>query len=308
MRIVRRKASISPFAVAAVAAALLCGCSPRSDQGPNAAAAPDVDGQLREIEERSYAAWTAGDADFWSANLSESYVGWGATGRTDKRAAVELLSSENCRITAFSLGETQITQLTPDAALLAHRTDLTGACNGAPFAPAYTTVTLYVREAEQWEIAYRAQSAVVDPLKATIPADSDVWTSGATRDDAETQALLAREVEVVNAWKDHDGARMAALFGPDLQFVDIFGAHIGSRSEALKAWSGEGCDVTGFEFTGAQATMFTPDFGVLTYRAAYEGTCFGQDLWPIWGTAFYVRHRENWLWSSGINVLAGAPA
>lgn len=303
---VRRRASIS-FVAAAALGALLCGCAQYSDQGRRAAAAPDLADLLREIEERSYAAWTAGDAEFWSAALSESYVGWGASGRTDKRAAVELLSGPHCRITAFRLGEPQITQLTPDAALLAHRTELTGVCNATPLAPAYTTLTVYVREADQWKIAYRAQSAIVDPMQAMIPADSDVWTSGATRADSATQALLAREVEVVNAWKDHDGARMAALFGPELQFVDIFGAHIGSRGEALEAWSGEGCDVQGFEFTGAQAQMFTPDFGVLTYRAAYQGTCFGQDLRPIWGTALYVRRGDDWLWSSGINVLASAP-
>ncbi|MFN3958673.1 MAG: nuclear transport factor 2 family protein [Parvularculaceae bacterium] len=225
----------------------------------------------------------------------------------DKRAAVDLLSSATCRITEFRLGESQITRLTPDAALLAHRTDLTGTYNGTPLAPAYSTLTVYVREAGQWKIAYWAQSAIVDPMQATIPTDSDLWTSGATSDDPATQALLAREVEVVNAWKDHDGDRMAALFGPELQFVDIFGAHIGTRSEALKAWSGEGCDVKEFEFTGAQARLFTPEFGALTYRADYRGTCFGQDLWPIWATAFYVRRGDDWLWSSGINVLAGAP-
>lgn len=307
MGIVRRKASISLVAAAAIAVTLLCGCSQQSDQHRSAAAAPDLAAQLREMEERSYAAWTAGDADFWSSALSDSYVGWGASGRTDKDAAVELLSGSQCRITAFRLGEPQITQLTPDAALLVHRTEFTGVCNGTPLAPAYTTLTVFVREADQWKIAYRAQSAIIDPMQATIPADSDVWTSGATGADPATQALLAREVEVVNAWKDHDGARMGALFGPELQFVDIFGTHIGSRDEALEAWSGEGCNVQGFEFTGAQAQMFTPDFGVLTYRAAYDGACFGQDLWPILGTAFYVRRGEDWFWSSGINVLAGAP-
>ena len=79
------------------------------------------------------------------------------------------------------------------------------------------------------------------------------------------------------------------------------------RDEALKAWSGEGCEVSGFTFNGAKATMLGPDFGVLTYRAVYDAKCFGQDVWPIWGTAFYVKHGDDWLWSSGINVIAGAP-
>jgi hypothetical protein len=135
-----------------------------------------------------------------------------------------------------------------------------------------------------------------------------LMTSSPTASDAATQTLLARERAVVNAWKDRDGKRMAELFGPTLQFVHIFGNHIATRAEALKAWSGEGCDVKGFELEGAKATMFSPDVGVLTYRADYDAKCFGQDVWPIWGSAFYVRHGDAWLWSSGINVLAGAAA
>ena len=90
-----------------------------------------------------------------------------------------------------------------------------------------------------------------------------------------------------------------------MQFIDIFGDHIATRAQALKAWSGEGCDVRSFEFSGAKATMFAPNFGVLTYRASYDAKCFGQDVWPIWGTSFYVKHGDAWMWSGGINVLAG---
>lgn len=307
MGVVRLKFLMRLVGVTASAAALLCGCARQSDQVWPAAAAPDLAVQLGEVEERSFAALVAGDVAYWSNALSDNYVGWGGSGRIDKRAAIERLSNPDCRITAFRLGESQLTRLTPEAALLTHRTELTGACNDTPMAPAYSTLTAFVREAEQWKIAFRAQSAIVDPIKATIPVDSNVWRSGATSDDPGTQSLLAREVDVVNAWKDHDGERMAALFGPELQFVDIFGTHIGTREAALEAWSREGCDMQGFEFTGAKAEMFAPDFGVLTYRAEYEGTCFGQALWPIWATAFYVKHGDDWLWSSGINVLAGAP-
>jgi len=61
-----------------------------------------------------------------------------------------------------------------------------------------------------------------------------------------------------------------------MQFIDIFGDHIATRAQALKAWSGEGCDVKSFEFSAAKATMFAPNFGVLTYRASYDAKCFGQ--------------------------------
>jgi hypothetical protein len=143
-------------------------------------------------------------------------------------------------------------------------------------------------------------------MKAVRPAASALWTDGPTLGDADTQSPLGREQLMVSAWKDHDAGRMDKFFGPEMQFIDIFGDHIATRAQALKAWSGEGCDVKSFEFSGAKATMFAPNFGVLTYRASYEAKCFGQDVWPIWGTSFYVKHGDAWMWSGGINVLAGA--
>ncbi len=259
------------------------------------------------LEEQSYAAWKKGDAAVWSSHLSENFVGWGATGRIGKTEAVTALGGARCQIDGYKLSKMQITQLTADAALLTHRTEVEGACDGQALPAVSSTASIYVRESGAWKLAYRAQSEIVDPMKALKPADSDVWESGPTGDDDATQVLLTRETAVVTAWKDHDGARMAKLFGPEVQFIDIFGNHIGSRDEALKAWSGEGCEVSGFTFNGAKATMLGPDFGVLTYRAVYDAKCFGQDVWPIWGTAFYVKHGDDWLWSSGINVIAGAP-
>ncbi|MBS0614261.1 MAG: nuclear transport factor 2 family protein [Steroidobacteraceae bacterium] len=267
---------------------------------------PDLARVLGALESQSFAAWKSGDRGFWATYLSDDFVGWGPSGRLDKDSAVLALSGAGCRISNYRLSNEQMSRLTPNAALLTHKSEVNGVCGGKPLAPTVYTATVYVREGGQWRAGFRAQSAVVDPLKATIPAASGVWTDGPTRSDADTQALLAREQAMVEAWKNRDAARMDRFFGPSIQFVDIFGNHIGSRAEALKKWSGEGCDVKGFKFSGAKATMLAPDFGVLTYRAVYDGKCFGQELWPIWGTAFYVKRGAVWMWSSGINVLAGA--
>ena len=267
---------------------------------------PALTARLEALEASAYAAWKAGDTRLWDDFISRDFVGWYPSGRLDKAETVRAHARPPCPTLTYRLTNQQVTPLTPDAALLTARAELHGTCGGKPLTPVAYTATVYVREAGQWRAAFHAESAVVDPMKATIPANSAVWTGGPTRTDALTQTLLARETALVNAWKDHDARRMAPYFGPDIQFIDIFGNHIGSRAAALKAWSGRGCDVKSFTFTGAKATPFSPDFAILTYRAAYQGTCFGQDLWPIWGTAFYVKHGATWLWSSGINVLAGA--
>ncbi|MBS0505200.1 MAG: nuclear transport factor 2 family protein [Proteobacteria bacterium] len=284
---------------------LALGMSPRATAAQSSPTTGNLTDHIGALEERAYAAWKARDAKFWAGALSERFVGWGPSGRIGKSAAIPILTGENCRIATVRLTDQQLTPLTSGIVLLTHKTDVDGTCSGKAV-PAARTVTLYVRENGQWKIGFRAQSQIVDPMKAVRPAGSDRWASGRTGTDIHTQALLARELAMVDGWKDHDAVRMDKFFGLSLQFVDIFGNHIGSRADALKAWSGEGCDVKDFKFTGARATMFAPDFGILTYRASYDAKCFGQDVWPIWGTAFYVKQGDRWMWSSGINVLAGA--
>ena len=266
----------------------------------------DLAGKLGTLEERSYAAWKSGDTKFWTTFLSEKFVGWGRSGRLDKSSAKRVLSGAGCKIGSYRLTDKQVSQLTPNAAVLTHKTEVNGTCGGEQLAPASYTATVYVREAGQWKAVFRAQSAIVDPMKATKPAVSDLWTGGMTRSDASTQTLLARERAVWSAWRDRDVKRIDALLGASIQFIDIFGNHIATRPEVLKAWSGEGCDVKSFDIGGATATMFSPDFGILTVRATTNGKCFGQDVWPIWGTSLYVRRGNTWFWSFGINVLAGA--
>lgn len=281
---------------------------PASDARAAAAAAQSPDVRIAALEEQSYAAWQAGNEAFLSDLVSRRFVGWGQSGRIDARAALPALAGSGCTVGKFRLVGKQVSRLTPQVVLITHRTEVEGQCQGKPLPPAAYTASIWVREGDAWKLGYRARSVVADPTKLAMPARSSVWSSGPTAPDPATRTLLARETEVVNAWKDRDGTRMAALFGPEIQFIDIFGNHIGSRARALQAWSGEGCAVTRFRFDGASATPLAPDFGVLTYRAEYDGECFGQTLWPIWGTAFYVRHGDRWLWSSGINVLAGAAA
>lgn len=293
------------LAIGGAVALSACGNAQVSGPSNGSSAAQELAGELGTLEERSYAAWKSGDTKFWTTFLSEKFVGWGRSGRLDKSAAERVLSGADCQIGSYRLMDEQVSQLTPNAAVLTHRTEVNGTCGGEQLAPSYTA-TVYVREAGQWKAAFRAQSAIVDPIKATKPVASDLWTGGPTLSDASTQTLLGREQAVWSAWKDRDAKRIDALLGDPIQFIDIFGNHIATRPDALKAWSGEGCDVKSFDIGGAQATMFAPDFGVLTVRATTDGKCFGQDVWPIWGTSLYVKRGNTWLWSFGINVLAGS--
>ncbi len=289
--------------VLSVIIALVC-ANAKAAEPPEGTA--DLAQLLGALETQSYEAWKSKDTRFWSTFLSDKFVGWGAPGRLDKAAAAQAFSGADCQIVSAKISNLQLSRLQHDAAVLTHKTEVEGVCGGEQLASARYTATAYVHEGRRWKAIFRAESAIVDPLKATKPVNSEGWNGGPISGDARTQALIVRERALWSAWKDRDAKRLATLTAPELQFIDIFGDHIATRAETLKAWSGEGCDVKSFDLTSAKATMFTPTFGILTLRATVDGACFGQPVWPVWGSSFYVKRGNAWVWSFGINVLAGA--
>lgn len=266
----------------------------------------DLTRVLSGLEEQSYRAWQSKDTRFWPTFLSEKFVSWGSSGRIDKAAARRELSGTNCSIVSYQISDPQVSRLTPEAAVITHKTTVDGSCGGSPLPHTSWTATAYVLEGTQWKAAFRAGSAVVDPSKMAKQTADTTVAGGPVSHDANTEAMLSREQAIWDAWKDKDAERMGALMPQEAQFIDIFGTHIGTRAEALSAWSGRGCDVKSFQLGDAQATMFTPDFGILTLYATVDGSCFGQPVIPIWTSSFYVRHGDTWVWSFGINIPAHA--
>src|ERR1700683_3572282 len=98
--------------------------------------------------------------------------------------------------------------------------------------------------------------------------------------------------------------KIADLTVKNISFINIFGTHLATKAEALKNWSGAGCDVKSVTLTDAAATMLSPTVGILTFSATADGTCFGQKVGPIWGSSVYVKHGDAWKWTFGINVPA----
>jgi hypothetical protein len=145
-----------------------------------------------------------------------------------------------------------------------------------------------------------------------VPPVKPVYQNGAREDDtakptaldAGTGTLLAIERAVWEAWKDHDAKRISDLVAEDISFINIFGIYLANKAEALKNWSGTGCDVKSVSVTDAAATMLSPTVGILTFNATAHGTCFGQKVGPIWGSSIYVKYGDAWKWTFGINVPA----
>src|ERR1700674_122311 len=256
---------------------------------------------LVTLEKSAYDAWKSKDAKYWNLFLSGRFVGWGAS-RLDKASATKEYTGADCDIRSYALSDEEITLLGENAALITHKTAVDGTCGGQKMPAMNWTASVYVRGGDKWKAIFHAQSDVVDP-RAIVPIpDRKQGLAKPTARDSQTDAILAVETDVWEAWREHNGAKIADLTAKNISFINIFGTYLASKADALKNWSGAGCDVKSVSLTDAAATMLSPTVGILTFNATADGTCFGQKVGPVWGSSIYVKHGDAWKWTFGINV------
>jgi ketosteroid isomerase-like protein len=291
-------AEINYSALAAAAALVLtAGAASALTNDPNTKAA------LVTLEKSAYDAWKSKDAKYWNLFLSDRFVGWGAS-RLDKASATKEYTGADCDIKSYALSDEEISSLGKNAALITHKTTVDGTCGGQKIPADSWTASVYVSDGDKWKAIFHAQAPVVDPkATATIPGRKQGAAKPTAR-DSHTDAILAVERLVWEAWREHDAKKLADLTARDISFINIFGTHLATKADALKNWSGAGCDVKSVSLTDAAATMLSPTVGILTFNATADGTCFGQKVGPVWGSSVYVKHGDAWKWTFGINVPA----
>jgi hypothetical protein len=196
-----------------------------------------------------------------------------------------------------------------DAALLTHKTTVDGTCGGQKVPANSWAASVYVRDGDRWKGAFHAEAAIVDPKASPAgPADKkeapkkDAAKSAAP--EPGTAALMAAEKAVWEAWREHDAKKIENLTAREISFINIFGTYFATKADALKDWTGAGCDVKSVSVTDGVGTMFSPTIGILTFKGAADGTCYGQKVGPIWGTSVYVKDGDAWKWTFGINLPA----
>jgi hypothetical protein len=273
-----------------------------------ASAAPAKDA-LVTLEKSAYEAWKSKDAKFWSTFLSEKFVGYGSSGKLDKASARQEYIGAGCEIKSYDLSAEQMRLLGKGAALITDKRTVDGTCGGQKVPANSWAASVYVREGDQWKGAFHAESAIVDPTAAAGKPTANQEAPKAheakyTAGDAGTEAMLAVERTVWEDWRAHDVNKLEKLTARDISFINIFGTYFATKAEALKDWSGTGCDVQRISITDAAGTMLSPTVGILTFTGTADGTCYGQVPGAIWGTSVYVKEGNAWKWSFGINTPA----
>ena len=174
-------------------------------------AAPTKDA-LVTLEKSAYEAWKSKDAKFWDTFLSDKFVGYGSSGKLDKASATKEYTGADCEIKSYALSDEQMKPLGNDAALITYKTTVDGTCGGQKVPANSWAASVYVRDGDKWKGAFHAEAPVVDPKAAPAkPVDKkEASKEGEAKPadrDAGTDAMLAVEKTVWEAWKAHDAKK-----------------------------------------------------------------------------------------------------
>jgi hypothetical protein len=190
------------------------------------------------------------------------------------------------------------------------------------------SASIWVRSGDKWQAVFHGENLIVDPKnppkaaaaappkkeepkkddKTAANSNTASNTAAAARPtpDSNTDALVKVELALWEAWKAHDAKKLDALMAKDVSFVNIFGTYLATRADAMKDWTGTGCEVKSVSVTDGFATALSPTVEMLTRKGTADGTCGGQQIGgtDIWGVSIYVKDGDAWKFAFGMNSPA----
>lgn len=317
------------FILLAAAATFFAACGDPASTGVNnsnttkpVTAAPTTDA-LMALDKQANEAYAKGDSAFFERMLSDKFVILSNDGqRMDKAATVKMIATVKCDIKSMDLTEPAMSKIDADAYALSYKATWDGTCNGPDGKPMKVpspirSASVWVRSGDKWQAVFHGENLIVDPNAAPPPpakkeepkkdektaANSNAAPVKATG-DANTDALVKVELALWEAWKEHDAKKLDARMAREVSFVNIFGTALTTRADAMKDWTGNGCQVKSVSVTDGFATALSPTVEMLTRKGAAEGTCGGQQVGgiPIWGVSIYVKEGDAWKFAFGMNL------
>ena len=298
--------------------------------------APNPDA-LMALDKQANEAYVKGDSKFFEGMLSDNFVILTDNGqRMDKAATVKMIASVKCDIKSMDLSEPAMSMIDADTYALSYKATWDGTCNGpdgkrAKVPSPVRSASIWVRSGDKWQAVFHGENLIVDPKnppnaapaappkkpKKVEPKKDDKTAANSNTasnnsapakatPDANTDALVKVELALWEAWKEHDAKKLDPLMARDVSFVNIFGTYLANRADAMKDWTGTGCQVKSVRVSDGFATALSPTVEMLTRKGTAEGTCGGQNVGgiPIWGVSIYVKDGDAWKFAFGMNLSA----
>lgn len=283
-----------------------------SNTASNSIAQPPTIDTLLALDRQANEAYTKGDAKFFENLLSEKFVMRRSGQRMDKAATLKMIADTKCDVKTWNLDEPWLAKIDADAYVLSYRSTCDGTCLAADGKPTKIpsptrAATIWVRSGGKWLAAFHGENPIIDPKdlpKSAVPPAQLPEQTEAKSTDPGTDALVAVEKSVWEAWKAHDAKKLEDLTSGDLSFIDIFGNSYSNKPDIIKAWAGAICDVKSVGVTGAVATTLSPTVRLLMHTGTADGTCFGEKVPPVHGNSVYVKDGEAWKLAFTMNMPA----
>jgi hypothetical protein len=331
------------FILLAAASTLVAACgAPAANTGANnantkttkpVAAAPTADA-LMALDKQANEAYVKGNSKFFEGMLGDKFVILGGGQRMDKAATVGMIAGVKCDIKSMDLTEPAMSMIDADTYALSYKATWDGTCNGPDGTPMKVpspvrSASIWVRSGDKWQAVFHGENLIVDPKNPAAPAappektkkvepKEDVKTAANSNTapntaapakampDANTDALVKVELALWEAWKEHDAKKLDDLMAKDVSFVNIFGTYLATRADAMKDWTGAGCEVKSVSVSDGFATALSPTVEMLTRKGTADGTCGGQNVGgtDIWGVSIYVKEGDAWKFAFGMNLSA----
>ncbi len=308
-----------------IAAALFAACGGAAERNPAAsnakpananaaakpaAAAPTADALLA-LDKQANEAYVKGDSQFFGSFLSDKFVMREGGQRMDKAAVVRMIAGLKCDAKTWNLDEQQMAKIDADTYVLIYRGTWDGTCTGpdgkSMKIPSPTrAATIWVRSGDKWQAAFHGENLIIDPknLPKAATAPPSKPKPAAPTPDPSTDAMVALEKSLWEAWKAHDAKKIEDVTANDLSFIDIFGNSYANRADTLKAWTGAICDIKSVGVTDGVASALSPSVELLTHTGTADGTCYGQEVGAVHGTSVYVKDGDAWKLAFTMNMPA----
>ncbi len=282
-----------------------------SNASDSVAQSPTID-TLLVLEKQADEAYSKGDAKFFENLLSEKFVMRQSGQRMDRAAIVKMIAGNKCDVKTWNLDEPWMAKIDADTYVLSYRSTCDGTCTAADGKPAKIpsptrTATIWIRGGGKWLAAFHGENPIIDPKdspKTTVPPAQPAKETGITSTDPSTDALVAVEKSVWEAWKAHDAQKLKDLTSADLSFIDIFGNSYSNKPDTIKAWIGAICEIKSVDVTDGVATALSPTVRLLMHTGTADGTCYGEKVPPVHGNSVYVKDGDAWKLAFCMNMLA----
>jgi len=302
-----------------VTAALYSEATPASASAAaqRATSAPTMN-ELMALDKQANEAYVKGDAKAFEALLSDRFVMREGAQRIDKAALVKMIAGLECEVGAWNLAEPWMARIDADTYVSSYRATWDGTCSGpdgrSMSIPSPTrTATIWVRSGDKWQAAFHGENPIVDPAEASEAGPAPPAASADRKDEARpspastspnTDALVAIEQSVWEAWMARDAKKLDALTASGLSFIDIFGNYDADKTDTLEAWAGSICEIKSVSVTDGVASALSPTVELLMHKGTADGTCYGQKVPAVHGTSVYVKDGDAWKLAFTMNMLA----